>query len=172
MPNIHILKRLQKIQSVLMGVHQMSVSMSSAAKGAERDEFVSKFLTEVLPPTFRFGTGDATDSQGAKSGQLDIVVEYPFGPSLPNAGSASSRLYLAETVAAVIEVKSNAAVQWNEATHTANQFACRRLLWSGTSLAMSILSSDNSYWSGSRTLPRKARALSFRCRSQNIGFVQ
>ena len=49
-----------------------------------------------LPPIYRFGTGDATDSTGNKSGQLDVVVEYPFSPSLPVVGTGQSRLYLAE----------------------------------------------------------------------------
>src|SRR5262249_15059013 len=67
----------------------------------------------VLPPTFRFGTGDATDEGGHRSGQLDVVVEFPFGPSLPSIGG-STRLYLAESIAAVVEVKSSLPSQWGE----------------------------------------------------------
>jgi len=44
-------------------------------------------------------------------------------PSLPMVGGAQSRLYLAESVAAVIEVKSNLSGQWNEAVRTANALA-------------------------------------------------
>lgn len=95
--------------------------MSSAAKGAERELFVDKFLSQVLPTPFRFGAGDATDKDGRKSGQLDVVIEFPFGPSLPIAGGTTSRLFLAETVAAVIEVKSNAMKQWDDAVSTAQQ---------------------------------------------------
>ncbi len=93
--------------------------MSSATKGQERETFVTSFLSEVFPTPFRFGTGDVTDVHGAKSGQLDVVIEYPFSPSLPIVGSAMTRLYLAESVAAVIEVKSNVASQWEEALKTA-----------------------------------------------------
>ena len=95
--------------------------MSSAAVGNERQEFIDKFLSQVLPTPFRFGTGDATDKNGNKSGQLDVVIEFPFGPSLPIVGGTTSRLYLAETVAAVIEVKSNISSQWSQAVSTAHQ---------------------------------------------------
>jgi hypothetical protein len=80
-------------------------------------------LSEVLPPQFRFGSGDATDQNGVKSGQLDIVVEYPFVPSLPIVAGRSPRLYLTEGIVAVIEVKSDIAEQWEEGTKTAGQLA-------------------------------------------------
>lgn len=106
-----------------MGVHQASSPMSSATSGQERAAFIDQFLSQAFPSLFRFGTGDATDVVGARSGQLDVVVEFPFMPSLPIAGGSSSRLYLAESVAAVVEVKSNVATQWNQALHTAAQLA-------------------------------------------------
>ena len=81
-------------------------------------------MSEVLPTPFRFGTGDATDKNGEKSGQLDVVIEFPFGPSLPIVGGTNSRLYLAETVAAVIEVKSNISSQCDQAINTAKQLFC------------------------------------------------
>ena len=102
-----------------MGTHHAGSSLSAATKGTEREAFVNSFLSEVFPTPFRFGTGDVTDVHGIKSGQLDVVIEYPFSPSLPIVGSATTRLYLAESVAAVIEVKSNAAGQWDQALTTA-----------------------------------------------------
>jgi hypothetical protein len=47
------------------------------------------------------------------SGQLDIVVERPFAPSFCFPG-LSQRTYLADNVAAVIEVKSDLSSQWGE----------------------------------------------------------
>ncbi|WP_352711976.1 DUF6602 domain-containing protein [Mesorhizobium opportunistum] len=111
------------MQSILNGVHQSSIGLSTATIGQERAAFIDEFLAKVLPPIYRFGTGDVTDSDGAKSGQLDVVVEYPFAPSLPMVGSNQTRLYLAESVAAVIEVKSNLAGQWQAASDTANALA-------------------------------------------------
>ena len=67
--------------------------------------------------------------------QLDVVVELPFLPSLPIVGNTSSRLYLAESVAAVIEVKSNIASQWDEALKTAEQLAQLQRQF-GSSLSM------------------------------------
>jgi len=123
MANQHVITRLQGIQQILGGVHLASSPMSTATSGTERAGFIDQFLGQVLPAPFRFGTGDATDVSGRRSGQLDVVVEYPFGPSLPLAGGGSSRLYLAECVAAVVEVKSNAASQWKQALQTAAQLA-------------------------------------------------
>jgi hypothetical protein len=130
-PNEVILQRLAGIRQSLMGAHQSGAQMSAASRGGEREAFIGSFLANVLPPVFRFGTGDATDAAGHRSGQLDVGVEFPFSPSLPSAGG-STRLYLAESVAAVIEVKSNIAAQWKEAVHTAEQLAPLRRTFGGT----------------------------------------
>ena len=119
--NSYIGTRLAGIRSMLMGAHHAGSSMSSASRGTERATFVDKFLSEFLTPQFRLGEGDATDLAGSRSGQLDVVVEYPWVPSLPIVGSNRPRLYLAEGVAAVIEVKSDVAGQWNEVKHTSAQ---------------------------------------------------
>lgn len=122
MVNTHICERLIGIQKMLEGVHRGGSPMSATTKGDERAQFINKFLSKVMPPTYRFGSGDVTDSKGNLSGQLDIVIEYPFAPSLP-LGDGESRLYLAEGVAAAIEVKSDVASQWEEARRTAEKLA-------------------------------------------------
>ena len=122
MPNPYLEQRLSGLQTVLNGHHEASKSMASASKGTERASFIDEFLKNVLPPIYRFGTGDATDLAGQRSGQLDVVVEFPFGPSLSVPGG-TGRLYLAESIAAVIEVQSNAAKQWDEALATGRQLA-------------------------------------------------
>lgn len=91
--------------------------MSAATRGREREQFVDGFLSKVLPPGYRFGTGDALDSAGSRSGQLDVVVEFSFFPSLP-AISGEPRLYFAEGIAAVLEVKSDLSKQWKEVEAT------------------------------------------------------
>jgi hypothetical protein len=113
--------RLSGIQQMLLGARAAGDPLSTATKGREREAFVNGFLAEVLPPHFRFGSGDAVDSEGRRSGQLDIVVEYPYLPSLPLVMGRSPRLYLAEGIVAVIEVKSDLASQWNEVEETAKQ---------------------------------------------------
>jgi Domain of unknown function (DUF6602) len=119
MANQLVLNRLNGIQSMLKAVHQSNSGLSDATSGAERAAFVDGFLASVLPAPFRFGTGDATDQNGGHSGQLDVVVENAFCPSLPIVGTGHVRLYLAEAVAAVIEVKSNAEKQWRQVLKTA-----------------------------------------------------
>lgn len=118
-----ILDRLVGIQKILMGVHHAGSGLSSATKGKEREQFIDQFLSQILPPTYRFGTGDAVDSSGRHSGQLDVVIEYPILPSLPLPGTNSQRLYLAEGIAAVIEVKSNISSQWEETLYTAKRLS-------------------------------------------------
>jgi len=78
-------------------------------------------MESIFPSTYRFGTGDIVDSNGVRSGQIDIVTEYPFLPSFPALGKDSPRLYLADGVAIVIEVKSNLCDQWDEVIATCNK---------------------------------------------------
>ncbi len=94
--------------------------MSSATVGREREHFVSAFLGAVLPSSFRVGTGDITDSYQARTGQVDAVIEFPFLPSIPLANDGP-RLYLAEGVASVLEVKSSVEKQWDEVISTATR---------------------------------------------------
>lgn len=119
--NEHLLKRLEGLQDLLMSAHRSSSGASSATKGRERETFVDGFLRAVLPPQFRFGSGEVTDLNGKLSGQLDVVVEYSFQPSLPVFPGSHSRLYLAEGVVAAIEVKSNIQAQWDDVCSTANK---------------------------------------------------
>jgi len=121
MRNLHLEQRLLGIQTILNGVHAAGASMSNTSKGRERESFINRFLCEVFPTPFRFGSGDITDKSGQRSGQMDVVVEYPFTPSLPLVGPDSTRLYLAEGVAAVIEVKSDVAAQWDEVVSAAKR---------------------------------------------------
>ena len=132
--NPHLLSRLTGMQQMLLGVHSAGDTLSNSSKGAEREAFVNAFLSEVLPPPFRFGTGEATDQAGNRSGQLDVVIEFPLVPSLPVL-SGAPRLYLAEGIVAVVEVKSNVAAQWEEVLSTAKQLArLTRTYGSGVSI--------------------------------------
>ncbi len=91
--------------------------MSNHTKGQEREAFVDLLLKGCLPDSYRFGSGEITDPRGKISGQVDVVVEYPFFPSFPLLGTAQYRLYLVETVAVCIEVKSSVG-QFDEAVKT------------------------------------------------------
>jgi hypothetical protein len=107
--------RLQAIQSCLMALHQggNTKEFPNEVKGGEREYIIGEYLSQLLPTWYRFGSGAITDAEGNTSGQLDIVVELPFSLSFPMIGY-QQRLYLPNSVAVVIEVKSDLSKQWNE----------------------------------------------------------
>lgn len=123
MNNKYLKKRLEGVLSILKGIHEGSSPVSNTTKGYERETFINGFLKATLPSSLRFGSGEITDQLENKSGQLDVVIEYPFLPSLPIAPGLESRLYLAEGVAAVIEIKSNLKSQWKQIQKTAKELA-------------------------------------------------
>ncbi len=101
-----------------MSAFESGADMASSNKGIERELFINRFLAEMLPSPFRLGSGEVTDRNGNITGQLDIVLEFPFLPSIPVFGTSQPRLYLADAVATVIEVKSNVAENWKEVVRT------------------------------------------------------
>lgn len=121
--NRHVRGRLDASRRLLMAAYEGGVGLSSATQGREREAFVRLFLAEMLSTVHRFGSGDITDSKGEKTGQVDIVIEYPFLPSLQSPGL--ERLYLAESVGTTIEVKSDLSKKWDEVIETAT--AVKRL---------------------------------------------
>src|SRR2546423_1122598 len=112
--NTHLINRLQAIQQSLMAQHAGGHHLPNALIGSERETFLREFLQKVFPAHHRFATGAITDSDNRLSGQVDIAVEYPFLPSFPMPGPSHERLLLAESVAAVVEVKSDLSGQWDQ----------------------------------------------------------
>jgi hypothetical protein len=97
---------------------------------------VDRYLREVLPPIYRFGSGVIVDASGTQTGALDVVMELPFAPNFPMPGG-NQRVYLSESVAAVLEVKSDLYKQWDQAQVTvAKVKALRRDLRQTSSLGM------------------------------------
>jgi len=115
----YLLERLKSIQAHLISEYNGS-NPASSSKGRQREEFLNNFLKEIIPSTFRFGNGEIIDSDNEVTGQLDIVVENSLVPSLTSIGS-TPRVYLAEGVGAVIEVKSNIQKEWNDVLETARK---------------------------------------------------
>lgn len=121
MKETYLKTRLEAIRKQLCSVYNGGDGLSSSSIGREREVFLSHFLSEVMPQSYRFGFGDIIDESGKKSGQVDIVIENQFFPSLPLVGSSSPRLYLAESVLAAIEVKSNIRKEFDDALRTAKK---------------------------------------------------
>lgn len=111
--------RLEALHRVLMESFRGGGVMSSATRGTERELFMRAFLSQVFSPMHRFGTGDITDAHQERSGQVDIVIPFPETALSFPLYPEGPRLFLAEGVAAVIEVKSDLAAQWSEVLSTA-----------------------------------------------------
>jgi hypothetical protein len=120
--------RLKGIREVLMAHHRATAPLPNAAKGDEREVLVREFLEKVFPTPYRFGSGAITDSDERVSGQLDVIVEWPFFASFP-APLGINRLYLAESAAFVIEVKSDLSSQWEQLERTVQQLRPLRRSW-------------------------------------------
>lgn len=105
MTNQFVVNRLEGVRKGLLAFFESGVGQSSIS-GDEREIFISHFLSQILPPQYRVGSGLITDAQGKLSTQLDIVIELPFTPSFSFLAT-TPRLYLADTIGAVIEVKSS-----------------------------------------------------------------
>lgn len=115
--NPYIQRRLEGIQQQLIAHHKGGIGLPNAVIGSEREHIINDYLSQVLPPIYRFGRGSITDANGNLCGQVEVVLELPFGPNFPMLAGNES-LYLAESVATVIEVKSNLSSQWSEVVET------------------------------------------------------
>jgi len=107
----------RKSVDVLLADYKRSKTQESSANlGYNRELFCNQFLSRVLPPRLTLRRGEVWDSQGNRTGQLDIVILRDDTPSL-TFGEADT--YLAEGVFGVVEVKSNLSMtKLQEALHT------------------------------------------------------
>jgi hypothetical protein len=93
--------------------------LPSNMKGSEREIIIYEYLAKILPPTLRFSSGAIIDNEKS-SGQVDIVIETPFDISFPLPAS-SKKMFIAESVGGVIEVKSDIGKQWNQFIKTVSK---------------------------------------------------
>jgi hypothetical protein len=91
--NEHVKARLRGIQEVLMAHHRATALLPNVAKGDEREMLVREFLKKVFPTPYRFGSGSLIDSKSGCSGQLDVVVEWPFFCELSRTARKSTSLF-------------------------------------------------------------------------------
>jgi len=94
---------------------------NSDIKGAVREGILGLIMNQFFPPHCRTGNGEIIDQFENRSGQCDIVIEYPFFPSIPFQSGLESRLYISEGVAFVIEAKSNFSDQFSQIVSKAGQ---------------------------------------------------
>ncbi len=125
MANDVLLARLEAIRLSMMAKYHGGQGMSSVTTGAEREAFNQGLLEMVVAPPFRVGAGEVTDAYSRQSGPLDLVIEHSGSLSFPME-AGGRRLYMAEGVAAVIEVKSTLPSQWAKAVEEARKVAALR----------------------------------------------
>jgi hypothetical protein len=81
--NKQLNERLKGIQDVLMAHDGAMTPLPNAAQGDEREVLVREFPEKVFPAPYGFGCGVVADSDERFSGQLDVIVEWPFFASFP-----------------------------------------------------------------------------------------
>ena len=114
MPSKVLLGRLEALRRALIAGHAGGTDVSSHSMGKDRELFINLVLSNIISVPFRTGTSEIVDANDTMSAQCDIVIEYMNTLSFPNIFPSSARLYLAESVCAVIEVKSTISEQWKE----------------------------------------------------------
>ncbi|KVX98765.1 hypothetical protein WL11_24255 [Burkholderia ubonensis] len=108
------LKKLEDIHASLMARYNETAGFSSAISGTEREVVMKELLQRVMPSGFRIGSGSILDADGKETGQVDAVIERPFSLSFP-IGSETNRLYVADSVCAAFEIKSDLYRQGKDA---------------------------------------------------------
>lgn len=121
--NKFLITRLEALLAISQALDAGGKNLSNASIGAERELFINLVLNNIIAPPFRLGCGDVTDSSGNKSGQCDIIIEWPTSISFPLVSATAPRLYLAEGVCAIIEVKSDLVGQWDQVISSHSQIA-------------------------------------------------
>lgn len=106
--------KIENIYKNMMECHRDTQKYSSVIIGSEREIFNRELFQKILPKTYRVGAGAIIDSRGGETGQIDAVIELPFSISFP-ISSGENRLYLADTIGAAFEIKSNLNSQWEDA---------------------------------------------------------
>ena len=70
-----------------------------------REEIIMRFLKTYFPPTYQFGKGEVIDSEGHRSGQIDVVICNAYHPF--TVSESGSGLFFSEGVVCAVEVKSD-----------------------------------------------------------------
>ena len=98
-------ERIAAIQKIAIAHYEAGAGMANAAIGAEREVFVRELMQKIFPNAYRFSSGEIIDRDGERSGQVDLVLEFPHEPTFPSP-VANERLMLAESVIVAFEIKS------------------------------------------------------------------
>lgn len=117
-------KKLEDIHTNLMIRYNETAGFSAPIIGIEREVVTKELLQRVIPGSYRVGSGTILDAAGNETGQVDAVIERSFSLSFP-IGSETNRLYVADSVCAAFEIKSDLYRQGKDAKKKIEQI--RRL---------------------------------------------
>jgi hypothetical protein len=92
-------------EQLWLGFKRAGAKTHRGSRGSSREEAVAKFLAGQLPARFGVTTGEAIDAEERRTGQLDVVI-YDRNATAPLLAEKSGDLLPAESLLAVIEVKS------------------------------------------------------------------
>lgn len=105
--------RMRSLRNTLMSLYNSDVKLSTETKGLDREFFIQHFLKIILPFHIKIFKGIIMDKNGAKTEQVDLIIQNPYGFSIPPF-VGDIHVCIAESVACVIEIKSNLETQWNQ----------------------------------------------------------
>ncbi len=110
----HLVGRFETFYETFVKAYEASAGghVDRPSAGLERQLIVEHFLKAVLPPCLRISRGWIIDRSGARTNELDVILEMPFFFSLPPLLVEEPRLHLAESVVAVVEVQSS--LKWQK----------------------------------------------------------
>lgn len=104
MTNNIIKTHFKSIEKLLLAQSEVARSAPTPIDlGTNREFFIRNALFGHMPEYAKIGTGVICDSNGRVSGQTDIVIYHSVALKMP---IGASHAYLAESVFAAIEVKS------------------------------------------------------------------
>jgi hypothetical protein len=92
-------------EQLWLGFERARAKAHLVSRGTSREGALARFLESQLPAHFGVTTGEAVDAGERRSGQLDVVI-YDRNVTAPLLAEASGDLLPAESLLAVIEVKS------------------------------------------------------------------
>lgn len=94
-------------ESLMARYRQTGAVSANTNLGDAREVLLRGFLDAVIPPHISVGRGEVWDSEGNRSGQLDVVLARDDSPRLPLGDGKEVSAFIVEGVYAVVEVKSN-----------------------------------------------------------------
>lgn len=114
MSNENLLEsRMRSLRDSLMSLYNSDIKSASETKGLDREYFIQHFLRIILPSHIKIFKGIIMDKNTNQTNQVDLIIQSPYGFSIPPL-IGDTHVCIAESVACVIEIKSNLQTEWDK----------------------------------------------------------